>query len=208
MNDFLNDAEQGEYVKRWIKKNVPGLALILLLTIAANIGWQKYQMHQFQKAQEASIIYIALPSTTPLPNQAIEMANSLKKNYESTPYAGLAALLLAKNDVAQNNLEQASTELNWTMEHASNDTLKQVARMNLARIDIQQKNNTGAIALLEKIDSPALAGMAESIKGDAYFADNQMAQARKSYEQAQTLLPAQNPEQQRLSMKLNDLPQQ
>ena len=66
-------------------------------------------------------------------------ANLLKSNYRYTPYAALATLMIARNDIYQNQYDKAKIQLEWVMKHASTSSLKEIARLRYARI-LNQEN--------------------------------------------------------------------
>ena len=205
MNDFLNEAEQGEYVKKWIKKYAAGIVLLLAATLLSGIAWQKYQEYNIKKSQTAANLYNML-TTLPLSPESIKIANTLTSDFTKTPYAQLAAITLAKNNLMLNpaNTQLATSELNWAMTHGPASYIKQLAQIDLAHLYIQEENYPQALNLLQQLKSSPFSGMINESIGDAYFYQKKYNSALKSYELAKQDLPPSG--QSLLSMKINNLP--
>ena len=130
-------------------------------------------------------------------------AIDLKKNYESTPYAKDAALLLAKNDVATNKLKSASQQLTWVMKNASLKAMQQTARLRLARIDIAEGQASRALNLLKITGDENFKALTYEVKGDAYHQLKEYSKAKQAYQSA--LAQSQNIKRPILQMKLDAL---
>ncbi len=206
--DYLTEEEQVERIRKFWKEY--GLAIVagIIIAIIVVLGWRYYKGHEARRSQAASLIYTTMINGT-LGGQidsATAAANSLKKDYASSPYASMAALWLAKQAVAKHQYDQASTQLQWTLDHAKMSSLRQTARLRLAQIRLQQANPEAALQLLTKVDDSAYLGMIDEIRGDAYLQLKQTAKANAAYQQALKELPEPDRTRPILAMKIADLP--
>jgi predicted negative regulator of RcsB-dependent stress response len=81
-----------------------------------------------------------------------------------------------------------------------------VARLRLARLQIQLKQPQQALTTLQEIDEKAYLPEIAAVQGDAYVAMNNIPLARENYRQALTSLPEEAILHQIVSMKFNNLP--
>lgn len=206
--DYLTEEEQVERIRAFWKEY--GLAIVggIVIAIVVVLAWRYYQGYETKKNQAASLVYTTLINSalSKQEQSAIDAANELKKNYTSTPYAGLAALWLAKNAVDEQQYATASQQLNWVLTHASMNALRQTARLRLAQIDLQQNQPQQALQLLKTVNDRAYLGMIDETRGDAYLMLNQIAQANSVYQQALKEMPDPDRTRPILAMKLASLP--
>lgn len=141
MIESLDDYERLAALKSWSKKYGIVTVVFGAAILAATLGWQYRHYYQNQQAEQASMIYAQLEQGGP-DNNTINVttaANSLMLNYAATPYAKLAALMLARRAVQNQNLDLAKTQLTWVIEHPQQAMLSQLAQLRLARILIAQQ---------------------------------------------------------------------
>jgi predicted negative regulator of RcsB-dependent stress response len=185
------------------------LMLICLIAFAGIYGGLQYYYHyQSEQAIKASEIYdnmlISLLKKQDK-SAAKEQAEILKQQYTKTPYASLAALLLAKMEVDENQLESAMQNLKLAMQFDKNGPVHQIATIRLARVMAARENYAEALALLSPKKLPeGYAALFEETKGDIYLMQNQKEKARESYKAAQLAAPPGTPVV-RLQLKQTDL---
>jgi len=80
--------------------------------------------------------------------------------------------------VYQENYKDAETPISWVMNHASTDSLRQVARLRLARVYIQENNPKEALTILKKTNDKGYLPMIDEVEGDSYLALNETDNAR------------------------------
>ena len=213
MSEYLTDEEQIALIKRWLKNYGPAILLGLLLAIGSTLGWQYWQNYKSNQSNQASMLYYSLFQKTSsketdalLTDQQIQTIAELETNYTHTPYAGLAGLILAKNNVVQNKLPDAAKNLAWVVAHGSTKPIQQIARIELARILIAENQAQNALETLSTVTDASYEGLIAEIKGDAEVALKNPQAARKNYELAKALLPPSSADHQWLDMKLSNLP--
>jgi predicted negative regulator of RcsB-dependent stress response len=111
---------------------------------------QVWFAYQDRKAEEASNIHFTLMNALAKGEEALvtDRAGMLIGQYTKTPYATLAALALAKQKLEQGELEAAHAQLQWALDKAGSDALRQLIRLRLTRVMVAEGNLDGAGALL------------------------------------------------------------
>jgi predicted negative regulator of RcsB-dependent stress response len=204
---YTTEAEQVERIKKWLKEYAPTIIISLLIVVVGTFGWRYWNQRNDQFRATASNTYEQLLSSTMnnTPGSAA-LAEIIIKNYKSTPYAKLAALLLAKQDITKGEMANAIKQLQWVMQQNGPMSIKQVARDRLARVYISENKASSAITVLQTINDKAYLIAINAIRGDAYTALGDTNKARLSYQAALTMLPISDDSRPLLEMKLNDLP--
>ncbi len=211
MNDYMTEQEQIEQLKGWIKQYGPTILLGVVLAMVLVTGWQYWQSRQNNKLYHASGIYDQMLDARSQPGKSTlektaTPADRLMSNYPKTPYAPLAALMLARNAVAKQDFPAAIKQLHWVIDHSKNHSLQQIARVRIARIQIAQQQPAAAIESLNTVSDSGFAGLIAEIKGDAYMKLHDLAKAKAEYQVALQALPSDEvTERPLIQMKLDNI---
>jgi predicted negative regulator of RcsB-dependent stress response len=188
----LEEQEQLDELKAWWKtygKMVSGTVLGLLVAYAAYQGWNLYQGKQ---AVEASSEFQALQVADEKDVKTIQSkAAVIMDKYSSTPYAGRAALFVAKVNYASNDAKSAKAQLEWAIKNAKETSVSAIASLQLANILAEEKDYLGALKLLEVEHDAGFDGLFSDLKGDVLVALDKKTEAKAAYEHALTKLDAQ-----------------
>jgi predicted negative regulator of RcsB-dependent stress response len=188
----LEEQEQLDELKAWWNtygKMVSGAVLALLVAYAAYQGWNLYQNKQ---AVEASSEFQALQVTEENDVKTIQSkATVIMDKYSSTPYAGRAALFVAKANYASNDVKSAKAQLEWAIKNAKETSVSAIASLQLANILAEEKDYQGALKLLEAKHDAGFDGLFSDLKGDVLVALDKKSEAKAAYEYALTKLDAQ-----------------
>lgn len=203
----MTEQEQIQQIKTWLKQYGFTIVLGILLALVLTTAWRYWQTYQENKLIHASFVYdemLNLRAQNKM-DAALKQANKLITDYPGTPYAPMATLLRAKDAVSKKNYSEASTQLQWVLDHSKDSGLREIALTRLARILIAEKKPQEAIRSLATIDDKSFMGLIDEIRGDAYFSMNDMTSARSAYKRALQELP--NAEMMRpiLKMKYDNL---
>ncbi len=186
MAEYETEEQQVEALKEWWKQN--GIAVIggAVLGISALVGWRGWNWHQENQATEASDIFVVLQEAVSKNDAAAlsEKANILRDQYGSTPYASLAVLHHAKAQIDQSDHAAAEESLRWVLNNSKQDTVKNVARLRLARLLLADNKIDEAQAMVNAGVSDAYASLANEIRGDIFVAKGEIEQAKKAYDEA------------------------
>ena len=182
----LEEQEQLDAIKAWWSDNgklVMLVALLCVLSIAAVQGWRYYRA---QQAEGAATLFSQLGEA--------ERANDAKRvrsiaaqivdRYGSTQYAGMAALAAAKAGVTTGEVEEAKKNLQWTIDNAKEEEMRDVARLRLAGVLLDEKKYDDALKLLSTKHADSFAMLYADLRGDVLAAQGKPAEARAAYQQA------------------------
>lgn len=205
---YANEHEQWDAIKAWWKVNGKLLISMILLALLLSFSWQFWQRHRTQYAENASNLYDQLVANYAISqwNVFSNIAQELKNNYTSSPYASLAALYSAKRAVAQNDLPLALQNLQWVIAHGKTPALRQIARIRAARVLVAQQQPDAALSLLTTVDDASYQPAIERVKGNIYSAQGNLAAARTAYKAALISIPPLDPVGANLQTDLEQLP--
>lgn len=207
MTEYMTEEEQLALLKQWIKEYSKVIITGLLLSAVAVFGWRWWHARQQRIMSEASTLYDEMLAARTQDNTTIADVNSEKlvSQYSNTAYAQIAALMQARNAVKNADYDSAEKQLRWVLNNSKSASFRQIARLRLARILINQDKAKESLALLDKVEDKTFSGMIDEIKGDAWLALNDKEQAREAYQQALVDLPNAETTRPVLQMKLDNL---
>jgi predicted negative regulator of RcsB-dependent stress response len=168
----MHDDEQFQKIKEWWHKHGTIVLIVIAVLALLNFGWQYSHKFRERKAEQASLIYEQLLVAN-LSNKSDDVAALVKQlhdDYSHTPYASLATLLLAHNDINKNDLPAAEQDLQWVINNTHSNGLKEIAKLRNARLLLETKKPNEALAMLNKIDDKTFAPMVHLIRGDVLVA--------------------------------------
>ena len=181
--DAYHTDDELQKLKTWWK-NYGSSVIVGILLGAALLGGISYWRHYTtERSAKASIQYDALLTSSAQNNvAAVRTAGTiLMDDYSATPYAGKAALILAKISYDTADREAARTYLQWALDHATETSTRHIARLRLARILIEQGSLDAAQALAQVSDMGGFVSEYHELRGDILVAKNQPAEARPAY---------------------------
>ena len=201
------DQEELDKLKDWWKNYGHALIAGVLLGAAILIGVRYWTQHKEQSHQAASVIYEQMMQSYRANKRDLVRysGESLINDYASTPYAGMAALILARIDFDAGDMAAARKRLQWAVENADDAATVHAARLRLARLYLSGGEKDAALALLDVKDQAGFTTEYEELKGDIYAAQGKNQEARVAYGEALKRLPAGSPYAPVLNMKLDDL---
>jgi len=206
VDPYEND-DQTERLKKWWSNYGRSLILGIVLGSAALGGIKYWQHYQAERAEAASQLYeqMMLSFQRRAAAGVDEAGNKLMQDYAATPYAGKAALTMAKMRFDANDIETARRHLQWAMDKASETATRQVARLRLARLLLDRSELDAALELTNVKDQAGFEAEFQEIKGDILTAKGRADEAREAYRAALKQLAKESPYRQVLAMKLDDL---
>ena len=195
IDDLLDEHEQGERVRTWLRKNALGILGGLALGIAAIYGWRAWVSHQASQQEQAHTAYAQ--ALKQLDAGQVEQAGTLLAGQEGT-YATLAALRVAKAQVEAGKPDEAIATLRGIQVDPS---LREVVDERLAQLFNATGKPEEALKLLEgDAGSTAL-----ELRGDALLASGQRDQARDAYADALAGTDVASPARRRIELKLQEV---
>lgn len=185
------DEEQVEKVKAWLRENGFSIVLGIVLGVGGIGGYNYWQQYQKSRASEASTHFETLLGALQSGDSQTlqEQADILVADFESTDYAQLARMALARNYVDSGDFERAASELQAVIGSAGESPLAYVARTRLAAVQIQRGELDQALAVLDADFPDAFVARVEELRGDALAGKGQVGEARDAYQKAQRAEP-------------------
>jgi predicted negative regulator of RcsB-dependent stress response len=203
----LQEQEQLEELKAWWKDY--GKLVILGITLAALViaGIQGWRYYRHSQSLAAVALYEQLEQAERAGDarKARDIAGEIVARFASTPYGAFAALSAARISFEGGDLAEAKSRLTWVVEHARRDELRDIARLRLAGVLLDEKNYGEALKLVETKPADSMAGLYADLKGDILLAQGKSADARTAYQLALDRSEAGSPYRATLQLKLDSL---
>lgn len=186
MSVYMTEEEQLESIKKWWKRYGNVVSVILSVILFSIVGYRYFTWHQDKLTQQASIAYEQMMIALSHNNvKAVRSyANELIKEHTKSVYADVAHMTLAKMYVSKNKWDQAREELRFVADNSKMRSLKQMAKIRIARIFAANQAYENALNELTKVDDATYLPVINELKGDIYGATGKYEEAMNSYKQA------------------------
>jgi len=172
MAEYSSDEERFSAVVNFFKDYQVIILSSLAVIFISLVSITGYQSYRESINSKASTLYdswlMELESNN---NSSEETFNKLQDNFSSTGYAQLARMIngsnLARDGKFADALENFKKLSADTSGYFGNKVLNSIAKINIARIELSNKNYTGVIDILDSFSSNSEHSMVYEIKGDA-----------------------------------------
>jgi predicted negative regulator of RcsB-dependent stress response len=203
----LEEQEQIEDLKAWWAQYGTHVATAVVTVAVIVMGVQGWRWYQASQAEKASVLYQAVSQAMHANDlaKAKDPATQLVTQYSGTAYAPRGAILYAKLFYDAGDKAGAKTQLQWAIDHSSEDELKAVARYRLAQVLFDEKAYDDALRALDAKSDDAFAALYADLKGDVLAAAGKSADARASYQIAFTKLDEKSAYRPYVQAKLDSL---
>lgn len=203
----LDEQERLDELKAWWKRWGNLVMIGLAVVIASAAGWRYWQNRVVTQSLEAAAVYEKLTQSLAANDAkaAREAGGMLIDQYKGTAYAPRAALLLAKLNVGAKDLKSAQSQLEWAAANSKEPAVKDLARLRLAGVQLDQKEYDAALKTLSASHSDAFAFRVLDLKGDVLLAQGKLAEARTAYQAAFNKMDENNPYRNIVELKLDAL---
>lgn len=177
------DQEQLAELKAWWKQHGTLIVSVILAAAVAFAGWQGWRWHQANQAAEAGALFdtLAKSAQSGEAKAVRDAGGALIENYPRTLYATMGALTSARFYFDRNDLKSAKAQLQWVVEHSRFEELRDLARLRLAAVLLDEKAYDEALQRLDAPHASAYDAHYAALKGDVLVAANQPAKARAAY---------------------------
>lgn len=203
----FQEQEQLEAVKSWWARYGTLVMVVLiacLLTVAAFQGWRYYRHHQ---SLSAATLYEQMAQAERLSEhkKVRDIAAQITDKYARTPYAAMAALSAARAAFETGDLAAAKAQLQWVIDNAREEEVREVARLRLAGVLLDEKKYDEALTLVKGTNSAAFAALHADMRGDILLAQGKRGEARAAYRQALEKSDVKSPYRPMIQAKLDAL---
>jgi len=182
----LEEQEQLATLKGWWKDNGAKVLAAVAAVAIGVAGVQVWRNWQAGQAQQAATLYDSLLKALQANDAKAlrDAGGTLVESFPRTLYAGMGALASARYYFDKGDLKSARAQLQWVVERSPSDELKDIARLRLAGLLLDEKSYDEALALLEAKHAPAIAAQYAALKGDVLVAKGQPSEAKAAYRTA------------------------
>ena len=157
--------------------------------MASILGYNYWQYDQRTEGEDASVLFDQLTADEAHIDQTV-VSGDLMDRHADSPYASLAALMMAKRSVEDHDLDGARDYLQWVLDHAGDDGLAHIARLRLGSVLLAQRQPDSALALLTVDDMSTYSARYHELRGDAYEQKGEIGLSRNAYQESLNALSA------------------
>ena len=182
----LEEQEKIDGLKSWWE-TYGTLLIVVVATFIASIGgvkaWNYYQQQQIGQAAElySSLLQVEVSGDS---KKISDAAHLLMEGFPSSGYASRAALISARASFDSGDVQNAKSRLQWTLDNTKEDELKDLVRLRLAGILLDERKYDDALRLLDTKHGESFDGLYADLKGDVLNAAGKVAEARVAYQTA------------------------
>lgn len=181
----LEEQDQLDAFKTWWKVNGSKVINTAIALIAIFLAYQGWTMYQSKQALQASTKYDMLVSGEAKDLKSVQaISGEIMEKYAGTPYAGRAAIMVAKANYEAKDSKSAKSQLEWAIKNAKEDAVKAIASLQLAAILLSDKQYDQALAVLDANKVAGYEGLNADLKGDVLVAQGKKDLAKAAYEEA------------------------
>lgn len=182
----LEEQEQVAELKAWWKQHGNFIVTALLAAALAFAGWQGWRWYGASQAAHAAAVFDTLAKAAQAGDAKAlrDSAGTLIESYPRTLYASMGALVAARFHFDRNDAKSAKAQLQWVVDNAPSDDFRDIARLRLAAVLVDEKAYDEALKALEAKHAAAYESQYAALRGDALLAKNQREEARAAYKLA------------------------
>lgn len=182
----LEEQEQLDELKTWWKMYGNLVTGILVALALAAVGWQGWNWWQRQQSAQASALYSGVQTAVMQKDakRARELAGELIEKYSATSYAGMGAMLAARVQADTGDVKNARVQLAWAAENARDPGLRELARLRLAGLMLDEKAYDEALKQLAAEPATSFGPRFAELRGDILAAQGKNAEALAAYDGA------------------------
>jgi predicted negative regulator of RcsB-dependent stress response len=182
----LEEQEQISELKAWWAQYGNWVTTLAVAVALGSVGWQGLRWSQNKQAAEAGALYFAVQQAAEQgeAQKVRDAAGQIIDKYPSTAYAQMAALLSAGVQFSAGDNQNARAQLEWLANKGDDPALKDIARLRLAAVLLDEGAHADALARLEAAPVASLKARFEDLRGDVLAASGKPAEARSAYQAA------------------------
>lgn len=207
MSEYMNDDDRVLVLRRWWEGNAASMLVSLVLVIGGVIGWRWYNDYTQTREEAASSTYqryIEARQRDASPAEVATILATLDTDFSKTGYRAFSLFYRAHDAAEAQDYAKASQYLETVINETKDDRLRDVARLRVARLQVQAGNIDAALETLRKITGPGFRSYVAELKGDILLSQQKVDEAREAYQAAAAAAEG-GEVQPVLQMKITDL---
>ena len=203
----LEEQERIDGLKSWW--DVYGTLVIIMVAIfvAGVSGTQAWKYYQKQQADQTVELFNSLQviDESGDAGKTRDAARLLTDGFPDSGYASRAALISARASIDAKDIKNTREPLQWMLGNSKESELKDVARLRLAGLLLDEKKHDEALRLLENKHSEFFDSLYGDLKGDIYADKGNTSEARSAYKMAMSKADKKETRYKIIQMKLDAL---
>ena len=203
----LEEQERIDGLKSWW--DVYGTLVIIMVAIfvAGVSGTQAWKYYQKQQSDQTVELFNSLQviDESGDSGKTRDAARLLTDGFPDSGYASRAALISARASIDAKDIKNAREPLQWMLGNSKESELKDVARLRLAGLLLDEKKHDEALRLLENKHSEFFDSLYGDLKGDIYADKGSISEARSAYKMAMNKADKKETRYKIIQMKLDAL---
>jgi len=202
-----HEQEQIDALKAWWNENsnsILGILLIVLLTVGGWRGWDYYQTQQSIESATLFEQFLQQMDSGDV-DRINDAAIAIRDKFSGSGYSPRAMLLAAGVNEHSGDRGVVRGQLQWVIDHASEESLKDVARLRIAALLLDEEKYAEAMQQLETKHTPSFDGLYADLKGDVLLAQGKTDEARSAYNLAYEKLSEDSRYRTIIQMKMDSL---
>ena len=166
--ELMDEHEQGEQVRTWLRENGSAIITGIALGIAGIFGWQWWDANQASQRASAAAQYGTLTEAVERKDRdaAQALVKGIEAEFAGTSYVSLAALQWADMQVEAGELAGAADTLRKARDNNKSAELAVVIDTRLARVLLANGDAEGARSILTSSKQATPSALSEELLGD------------------------------------------
>jgi len=179
----LEEQERIDEIKDWWSANGRYVYAAIAAFLLAIGGWKGWQHWTQSQGEDAARMFAEMGKSRGDPKKYAEAGDLLVAKHPGSFYASEAQLMLAKDAFDRNDLAGARTRLAWVVGNGA-QSHRGIASVRLGAVLLDEKKYEEALKALDANTDPAFAPLVADMKGDVYYAQGRIDEARAEYKAA------------------------
>ena len=182
----LEEQEQVAELQAWWTQYGSLITVAIVAAAVAFAGWQGWRWYERGQASQAGVLYDTLSRAVQAGDAKAlrDASGALLENYPRTLYASMGALAAARYYFDRSDLKSAKAQLQWVTQNGRTEEFRDLARLRLAAVLMDEKAYDEALKLLDEKHGAAFDAQYAAARGDVLVAKNQAEPARAAYRMA------------------------
>ena len=203
----LEEQERIDGLKSWWDVYGTLVIIIVAIFVAGVSGTQAWKYYQKQQSDQTVELFNSLLviDESGDSGKTRDAARLLTDGFPDSGYASRAALISARASIDAKDIKNAREPLQWMLENSKESELKDVARLRLAGLLLDEKKHDEALRLLENKHSEFFDSLYKDLKGDIYADKGSISEARSAYKMAMNKADKKETRYKIIQMKLDAL---
>ncbi len=188
---YHEEQESLENLKAWWAKWGNSTTWIVLVVLVVAAGWNGWHFWQRRQAAEAAVLYDQVQQAVSSNDKALvtRVSADMEDKFGGTAYAQMTALAAAKTLYMAGDTAGAKAQLQWVVDHGKDDEYKEIAKLRLSLVLLDEKAYDAGLKLLDDAPLDAFKGLLSDRRGDLLAAEGKRDDARTAYKVALDTLP-------------------